>query len=333
MKILLAVPGHLKTVPMSAFSEKALMSLGHEVVFFDYHENIIDKIKRKINPKGQKYLGVNRRLKQLIDQYKPDLLFTIYGFNINKDALEYAKKQGVITACWWINDPFQYERGLKSAANYDFWFSNSSQCAKDIESTTGTKSAFLPVAIDPDTHMPVSAQNQYRSDVCFAGDWSQDREEVVLSLINAGIDIKIYGPWHKKIAKDSVIHQYLVPGFFTPAQMASYFCSSRLVLNYHTWYGRYEHGINPRLFEASGCGVAQVVDNKLEIKSLYEPDDEVIVYQRVDELPELIQRVLKRPDYLEAVGKAALEKTLSKHTYEIRMQEMLAFIFDGGRNE
>jgi hypothetical protein len=40
MKILLVVPGHLKTVPMNDFSAKALRELGHQVHIVKYLNKI-----------------------------------------------------------------------------------------------------------------------------------------------------------------------------------------------------------------------------------------------------------------------------------------------------
>lgn len=329
MRILLAIPGHLHTVPMNRFAAKALRSLGHEVLVVDYHAGARDKLLGfglRALGRREEWAGVNARVRRALRRFRPDLLFTIYGFRLSPQTLAYARKLGVRTACWWINDPFQFERGLKLAPHYDVWFSNSSVCAAEVTAATGVPAHFLPVGCDPELHRPVPAEAALASDLCFAGDWCQAREAVMLRLLEAGVRLRIFGPWEKKLAPDSPLRAVLTPGFFTPEQMVRYFASSRLVLNFHTWFGRSEHGVNPRLFEAAGCGAPQVVDFKPEIPSLFEPGREVAIYRTLDELPGLVQQWLADPARLQAMGAAARERAARDHTYEARMAQMLALV-------
>jgi len=329
MRILLPVPGHLKTVPMNRFAAEALGALGHEVRVVDYHASGWDKaigLACRMIGDREEWAGVNRRVRRAIDAFSPDLLFTIYGFYLSPETLEFARRRGAVRACWWINDPFQYERGLRLAPNYDAWFSNSSVCAARITADTGVPAHFLPTACDPGLHRPVPAEAAFASDVCFAGDWSAAREDVVSRLLHAGIGLRVFGPWEKKLAPGSDLRAVLVPGFFTPEQMVRYFCSSKLVLNFHTWFGQFDHGVNPRLFEAAACGVAQLVDHKAEIPDLFAPDEEVLIYRTFDELPDLAQRALADPARCRRIGEAARARALRDHTYERRMQQMLALL-------
>lgn len=331
MKILLVLPSHLKTVPMNHFSAKALSDLGHEVVIESYHASFLDKVLNKIRncftPPPQHWDNVNHRIQKTIANFKPDLLFTIYGVKLSTETLKIAREAGIKTACWWINDPFQFERGLALAGNYDVWFSNSAECARQITLKTGVKAYFLPTACDPQTHKPVEANADFACDVCFAGDWSPEREQLVKSIVNNGINIRIFGPWQKKLAKDSPLHRYLTPGFFTPAQMASYFSSAKIVLNYHTWYGDASHGVNPRLFEAAGCQSVQVVDFKDEITELFDINNEIAIYYNTDELPELIKNLLANPAKREELADLGYKRALKDHTYAARMAQMLDLAF------
>ena len=114
MRILLAVPGNLKTVPMGRFAFDSLRELGHEVALFDYRLRPIDKLAARLaklaGRDGEQAPLVNRRLRALSDEFRPDLFLTIYGFNVSEETLRALRRLGVPSACWWINDPFQFER-------------------------------------------------------------------------------------------------------------------------------------------------------------------------------------------------------------------------------
>lgn len=329
MKILLVVPGHLKTVPMNDFSAKALRELGHQVHIVNYHANIVDKLIgkwRSYLSDDEIYSGVNRRIRREIFNIKPDVLFTIYGVPLSKNTLDYAREFGVKTACWWINDPFQFQRGLDLAVNYDVWFSNSAECARQVEATHGVKAHFLPTACDPDVHKKRELDSRYQCDVCFAGDWGPERQRLAEILIAEGVNLRIYGPWQKKIPADSVLHNYLTPGFFTPEQMSIYFSNAKIVLNYHTWYGKHSHGVNPRLFEASGCCSVQAVDFKDEIPQLFEIGKELVVYHDIKELPSLLNELLIDNQRLNSIAESAYQRAIKDHTYLARMKQMIDFL-------
>ena len=332
MKILLVVPGKLKTVPMSGFSAAALRALGHEVRVEDYYPTLAEKALaagKRLAPLRRRpefWAQVNRRLRRAIDEFRPDLLFTIYGLHISAQTLSFARKRGVVRACWWINDPFQSQPGFDRAAEYDVYFSNSSVCARQVEEAFGVKSHFLPTACEPTVHHASPPDPALACDVCFAGDWSPARQQLIEMLVKASFNLRLYGPWQKKIAPDSPLRVHLTPGFFTPAQMSAYFSNARIVLNFHTWFGRFSHGVNPRLFEAPACGALQIVDVKDEIPSLFEVGEEVVIYRDLESLPGLLREWLADRDGCEAVAKAGHQRVLQDHTYQQRMAQMLKLL-------
>lgn len=327
MKILFALPGHLKTVPMGQFCVEALNELGHTVIPFDFKSSLRDKLLdrwARLTQSGQREAksSTNQRLRNLVEHARPDLFIALFGFDISEQSLAYLKQKHIPSACWWINDPFQFQRSLKQAPHYDFVFSNSAGSVEQYQAAGIKHASFLPTACHPAVHRPVPAKAEYQCDVCFAGDWSPVREQVLTKLA-AQFDVKIFGPWKKKLAADSILHRNLNDGFFTPEQMTQMFCSAKVVLNIHTWYGAYDHGVNPRLFEAAGCGAFQVVDWKQEIPSLFDCQAEVKCYRALDEVAPLIAQALASAEMRLTVAKAAQHRAYSEHTYRHRMQQLI----------
>lgn len=320
---------------MGAFSYKAFSELGHEVHLFDFAQSVTDKLLNPVFRLGaaennRDKPAMNRRFTNFIDEVKPDILVTIFGFDLSEPAMQYVRSKGIPRVCWWINDPFQFQRSAKRAHLYDFIFSNSSECALQYREQLGMQHAyFLPTACDPDTHAPTAPKDEYACDVCFAGDWGPLREELMLSLCDK-FDLKIFGPWAKKLASDSPLHANLHDGFFSPAQMAQMFSSASIVFNIHTWHREHSHGLNPRLFEASGCGAFQLVDWKKEIPSLFVEGEEIRTYRTLDEIGEHIADSLKDKDRLRSIGQAARKRALAEHTYAHRMAELVAIVGRSG---
>lgn len=322
MKFLLSIPGHTRTIPMGRFVEKALSQLGHEVVVFNHERNdFSERMREKINFQAFRNYK-NTQLLELIAQTKPDAFFTIYGHTHDVKTLEAIKKKGIPTICWWLNDPFDLAYKHIPVQLYDFFFSNSAGTEPVYRHYQARNIHYLPVGIDPEVHYPIPGTEK-KYDIVFAGDWHQIREKTMLMLTQE-FNVAIIGPWKRKIAKDSPLHPFFIrQGYFTPAEMALLFNQARIVYNLHTWYGRWPYGVNPRLFEASGCGAFQISDNKQEIADLYERDKEVVLYENTAEVPALFARYLADDAARAAIGERALARTLREHTYQHRMQQLI----------
>ncbi|MBT9393034.1 glycosyltransferase [Hymenobacter sp. NST-14] len=322
MKILLSIPGHTRTIPMGYFVEKALRELGHEVVVFNHErEDQLDRLREKISFK--RFLArKNRLVLALAKTEKPDAFLTIYGKTHDAATLRQLREWGIPVLCWWLNDPFDLGTKHIPVAEYDHFFTNSRGTHAAYRDQGARHVHFLPVGIDPDTHRPLPAADK-KYDIVFAGDWHTIREKVLLELVQHH-KVALMGPWRRVIPKNSpLLPHFIQQGYFTPAEMAVAFNEARVVLNLHTWYGRWDYGVNPRLFEASGCRSFQVSDWKEEIPELYVPDQEIVLYRHSQELPELLTHWLARPAERAAVAEAALERTLRDHTYPQRMQQLL----------
>jgi spore maturation protein CgeB len=327
MNILLVIPGKLRTVPMGVFSAQALEALGHRVAVFDDSLQPLDKLARALSQglglRLEERPFVNRRLRALLREFRPDLFLSVFGFGVSPRSLAAVRAARVPSACWWINDPFQFERSAARAPGYDWVFSNSAVCAQWYRERGVAASGFLPTACEPSVHRPVAAVPDYACELCFAGDWSPLREQVVARLAQR-FEVRVFGPWGRKLAPDSPLRRVLRDGFFSPDEMAAMFASAAVVLNLHAWQGRFDHGVNPRLFEAAACGAFQVVDDKREIASLFTPGAELAVVPGPDDLAGAVADALADPQGRARAGQAALQRALAQHTYRHRMASLIS---------
>ncbi len=318
MKILVSSPGKLRTVPMGEFSVEALKELGHEVELFDFSPNIIERAFKKF---VNKYTLLNTRFIDKVNSVNPDLVLIIFGFDVSIDTLQYLNQKNIVVACWWLNDPFQFDRSLKKAKYYDLYFTNSMVNVKAYK-TSGVNAYWLPTACTPNIHKKVDSIEKYKCDICFAGDWSPLREQWCLEL-SRHFDLKIFGPWKKKISKDSPLWKLVDNGFFSPKKMTQIFSSADIVFNIHSWYDKYDFGTNPRLFEAAGCGSCQVVDWKEDIEHLFNVPNEISTYKNKIDLISLVGSLLKDSKKRSLMGEMAQKRAYSEHSYRNRMQFLL----------
>ncbi|MDP1606533.1 MAG: glycosyltransferase [Rhodocyclaceae bacterium] len=327
MKILLAQPGKLHTVPMGRFALDALRKLGHDVVDFNlsslWHDKVLDRLRG-----SEDQASVNKRFRRVVDSVRPDLMLTIFGFNLSEASLDMLKQRGIARVCWWLNDPFQFKRSLDKASHYDFLFSNSLGSVADYHEAGIRHAYWLPTACAPEIHRRAEVLPDYRCEVCFAGDWSPLREAWCTELARH-FDIRVWGPWRKKLHKDSPLHCRLQNGFFSPVEMSRMFSNAEVVFNLHSWHGKWMHGTNPRLFEAAGCGACQVVDWKEDIPKLFDTERDLLTYKTQDELVAKIRQLLADTKLRRALGENAQRNAYANHTYEVRMREMMKILEHG----
>jgi len=318
MRVLVAVPGNLRTVPMSRFVPDALVALGHEVRSVDYSLSWLEKLKSRADPAE----AVAKRMLHAVEDARPDFFLTLYGANISGGVLAQLRGRGVATANWWLNDPFQFERATKILPAYDFAFSNARGSVEAYAARGIRNVHFLPTACEPSVHRPLPARAP-ACDVSFAGDWSAMREEIAGKLVAAGVDLRIFGPWRRKLAKDSPLRPRLEHGFFTPQRMAEIFAGCKATLNIHTWRGKFDYGLNPRVFEAAACGTPQLVDWKRELDELFDESERaaMLVYRSDQELLQQCRR--KDLGELRPKALAAAATIQERHSYLARMRELL----------
>ena len=325
MKILVAVPGNLHTVRMNRFVPQALAELGHEVRVFDYSPSFVEKLRRKLAGRDAADVVAGRLMKS-IEEARPELFLTLYGVNVAKAVVAQLRRRGVVTVNWWLNDPFQWERATRILGDYDFAFTNA-RYSVDAYAAAGLKHvSFLPSACDPSIHRPLERAS--RGALSFAGDWGPEREQVLERLLAAGVTVDVYGPWRRKLRADSPLRKNLHHGFFTPERMVEIFAEYGATLNIHTWRGRFDYGLNPRVFEAGACGTPQLVDHKRELDELFTREERAafVVYRDDEELVSQARSLRARNGELRAAARAAARSFGERHSYKARMRELLSVV-------
>lgn len=81
-----------------------------------------------------------------------------------------------------------------------------------------------------------------------------------------------------------------------------------------------EYAANVRMFEVTGVGSLLLTDHKKDISKLFDPNNEIVTYQTVDECLEKVNWLLSHPDKLKEIAEAGQRRTLRDHTVEKRVE-------------
>jgi spore maturation protein CgeB len=83
------------------------------------------------------------------------------------------------------------------------------------------------------------------------------------------------------------------------------------------------HGVNARLFEATGSGAAVLCERRPSLGHLFDLDSEILPFTDFEELMSQAKRLLDDTDLTRRIGDAASKRAHAEHTYEQRLPEIL----------
>lgn len=89
-----------------------------------------------------------------------------------------------------------------------------------------------------------------------------------------------------------------------------------------------DYAVNMRLFETVGMGTCILTDNKKNIKELFEPGKEIVVFNEVDDFKEKVDWLLNNPSEREKIAKAGQKRVLDEHNFDNRAKQLHEIIVE-----
>lgn len=109
------------------------------------------------------------------------------------------------------------------------------------------------------------------------------------------------------------LNYYTELPFFYPQNRINFNCTS----------AQMKGAVNQRVFDVPVSGSFLLTDYRRQMDELFDPRQETACFSAPEEIPDLIRYYLKNPGKREKIVRAARERILSEHTYEIRLQKLI----------
>lgn len=183
-------------------------------------------------------------------------------------------------------------------------------------------------ALDPETHHPVPAQPGFNADLGFLGNRLPDREARVEQFFwepAARLPRQTFllggSGWQDKPMSGNVRSI----GHVSTRDHNAFNATPKTVLNISR-SSMAENGFSPatRVFEAAGAEACLITDYWEGIDLFLKPDEEVLVARDGQDVAEILSGLT--PERAKAIGKRALARVLSEHTYTHRADEVDAIL-------
>jgi spore maturation protein CgeB len=323
MRILLAYPKHLGNTGW--YLERALMRdpsiYAISIDLRSYRSSLIGLLKKKFKLKEPKVSFVSR-ISGSAAEFLVHMGFTSeppYSIDIKPilsklgdfDLLIHVDGPGTPiiknvekvprSILWALDTHIKLKYLLKIAPHYDYVF-----CAQkrdvSIFREANPKSYWLPYAVDPTIYKPYNVNIIY--DIVFVGNLIpglHDQRIKLLNRIKKNFNVAIFqNVWLNEAAK--------------------IYSASKLIFN------RSINGdLNMRVFEAMSCGGLLITDVANGILDIFENKKHMVLYNDSD-LEEIIGYYLVNEDERVKIAKAGMDEVQQKHTYDVRLKEMLKHV-------
>lgn len=340
-KILVVTPIGGGSLPIARHTIRAFERMGHEVhvadtsrwdsdhrryMAADRPQSRRDELLRRL------FASAGDQAALLAEECKPDLVLAMAQAPLDKKALARIRRTGALTAFWFVEDfrRFGYFREL--APEYDFFFHIQGRDMENELRRLGLRRfARLPLAADPDLFRPIRDDDllaPYRAGLSFMGAGYPNRRELFKKL--TGYDFRIWGNgWSPEGALGKCVQDE--SRRVSTEETVLIYNAAVINLNLHS--SLLTNGldlecefVNPRTFEIAACGAFQLADAQHPLADFFTPGQEIAVFRNSDELREKIDYYLARPDLREEMGRKSRERVLARHTYRLRLAELLNFL-------
>ncbi len=315
---------------------RAFRKLGYNTLCFDVTEEY-EKVSRLTKNRYTNRLIspyavwiLNKKLIEMANDYKPDLIFIHKGQFIYPKTLEEIKTGNkALLFIFNPDDPFNTNRGASSkfirnsVPLYDCYFIWSKALIPKVKHAGAKRVEYLPFASDPELHYPTELMEEdrkkYESDIVFVGNWDVEREEWLSRL--DGYNLAIWGTdyWRKR-CKNKFLKSCWEGRTVFGGEMSKVLQCSKINLNILRLQNKEAH--NMRTFEVPACGGFMLHERSHEVLEIFKEDEEIACFSTPEELREKIEYYLVHEDKRRETAERAYQK-VQKETYLKRAQHIL----------
>jgi len=200
-----------------------------------------------------------------------DLLFAVHGFHVPTDKVRAYNANGITTAVYLLDEPYEVDRTSEWARHYNYIFS--------VDAVTlpihqrHTQARFLPLAHDPAIFNPIGPEISSR--ILVLGTPFSSREEYLSVLRDKWGEIVTWiGPGWSKFSPAGQHHEQYV----TPHECAQLYRGADIVINIHRdsyWshFGELNRNgleathLNPRFWETAACKSLQLSSYRQDLET------------------------------------------------------------------
>jgi len=263
-------------------------------------------------------------------EFRPDIVFSVGMCPISTRTLDECRMRGAATAVFLTDDPwnpvFHDPRFLSTLVHYDAVFSPRRANIEQLQDRGCRSVHYLPFGYDADLfHAGSFGEEEIRrhgSEVMFAGGGDPDRLPYISALLEAGIDVGLYGGYWDRFAQTKAVTR----GVADLDTLRAAIQGAKVALCLVRRANRDGHVM--RTFEVPAVGACMVTEDTSEHREIFGDDGRNVVYFKT--IPEMVERcrwLLTRPDEILRLRTAVHRLIVDGgNTYRDRLRQIVRLL-------
>jgi len=265
----------------------------------------------------------DRQFSDRIKQFSPDLILCIHGHMIGEALL---RETTILKLGWWVEPNPNIDNLIRFAKLFDLYLSYDSKIV-DLLSNLNIRSEYQSHVASPSDFYPIPEMEK-DIDVLFYGSWSPWREEVLFAAHKATKNIALYGnDWQKKsiFFSKKDLQSILRGRDIVGPHLNEIKNRSKIVLGAQR-LKESTTGLDTRAFDALASGALLLTDAPKDLFRHFKNQEDCLVYEHSEEVPDLIKAVLDGHVDVDAIKKSGREKVLLNLTYKTLCKKIASHI-------
>lgn len=255
---------------------------------------------------------------------EPELVLAVHGGTVPVEKVTQYRERGVPAAVHLLDEPYEVDRSTRWARHYD-WVFTVDRVTVGIH-REHSRASFLPLAYDADVFRRDG--RAYPSDILVLGSPFDARLNLLAPLRRRwGKHVTWVGRGWQSFCPDG----RHVEQFVSPEICARFYRGAKIVINIHRdplWSHFGEHNrrgllashLNPRVWEATGCGAFQLCTHRSDLTE-FAPD--MVSFDTTERLDQLLEFHLDNDQERQKTAERVYHQ-IEPHTYLARVLCLLS---------
>lgn len=308
------------------------------LIYPDMEKAIIQALRKTV--KDLIVVSPNDDILKIVHETNPNIILYFSSGMLTQAHLDVVSQLRIKKALWLTDDPYYMDYTQNVVSFFDIVFTQELNCVNIYKLRGCQRVYYLPLAVDTEIFHPKSVGPEYVSDILFVGSAFTERIKMFDKMARyfSTKNLRIIGNGWEKLSKYRILAGKIQHQWASPEETAKYYNGAKIVINFHrTTDDRYVNlnsrnisafSINPRTFEISACGSFQLTDLRKDLINQYSPGDDNVTYSSHLDLMHLLEYYLNHPDERRIIANRGLQRTLSEHTNDHRINKLVDRLFD-----
>ncbi len=312
-----------------------MIKIGHEVQFIEvqnmfydyYYKNALNKIYFRLGISNI-YEEINN---SVLDQTKNklyDLIWVFKGMELYPNTLKTLKKRSKKLINFNPDNPFIFSgrgSGNSNVTNsiklFDEYFTYDLNVKIRLEVEYGINCTLVPFGFDQDLILASDLPNsEEEKSVCFVGNPDKYRAQILLSVLNNGLPLNVFGNNWSRYLKHPLVKCY---DAIYEKQFYHMLKKYRVQLNIMRIHNPDSH--NMRSIEIPGCGGIMLAPRTTDHVEFFEEGKEAFFYTNTESIVNQAKIILEMDSQkINEIRIAAKEKVLSEFSYSKLVQKFIS---------